>query len=213
MNMILLGAPGAGKGTQGALLAERLDVPKIATGDILRDAVRRGTELGREARKYMDAGELVPDSVIFGLVQEALESPAAEKGVILDGFPRTVAQAERLQAMLGDMGRDLDAIVEIAVPDETIVRRLSGRRSCPSCGRVYNVHSSGTGERCESCGDALVQRDDDREETVRRRLEVYHSTTAPLVDHYSGAGVPLHRVDGDRPVGEVQSDILARLES
>lgn len=212
MNMILLGAPGAGKGTQGALLAERLGIPKIATGDILRDAVRRGTKLGREAKKYMDAGELVPDSVIFGMVQEALESPAAEKGVILDGFPRTVAQAEKLQVMLGEMGRDLDAIVEISVPDETIVRRLSGRRSCPSCGRVYNVHTNGAGERCEACGEALVQRDDDREETVRRRLEVYHSTTAPLVDHYLGAGVPLHRVDGDRPVEEVQSDILARLE-
>jgi adenylate kinase len=213
MILILLGAPGAGKGTQGALLAERLGMPKIATGDILRDAVRRGTELGRKAREYMDAGELVPDEVILGLVRDALASEEAAAGAILDGFPRNVPQAEALQGMLKEMGAGIDAVVEIDVDDEEIVRRISGRRSCADCGRVFNVHSDPPAQDgvCGVCGGALVQRDDDREETVRRRLEVYRASTAPLVEFYRSEGARMVRVDGDRPIEGVQREIVERL--
>jgi adenylate kinase len=213
MILILLGAPGAGKGTQGALLAERLGMPKVATGDILRDAVRRGTELGRKAREFMDAGELVPDEVILGLVRDVLASEEAAAGAILDGFPRNVAQAEALQGMLKEMEAGIDAVVEIDVDDEEIVRRISGRRSCADCGRVFNVHSDPPAQDgvCDVCGGALVQREDDREETVRRRLEVYRASTAPLVDFYRGEGARMVRVDGDRPIEEVQREIVERL--
>jgi adenylate kinase len=213
MLLILLGAPGAGKGTQGALLAERLGIPKIATGDILRDAVRRGTELGRKAREYMDAGELVPDEVILGLVRDVLSSEEAAEGAILDGFPRTVPQAEALQGILAQSGRSIDAVVEIDVGDEVIVRRMSGRRSCAECGRVFNVHTEPPRREgvCDACGGTLVQRDDDREETVRRRLEVYRASTAPLVEFYRAAGARQVRVAGDRPIDAVQAEILERL--
>ncbi len=213
MDLILLGAPGAGKGTQGALLAERLGVPKIATGDILRDAVKRGTELGLEAKRYMDAGELVPDSVVFGLVRDALDAPAAAGGAIFDGFPRNAAQAETLDSILGEHARRVDAVVQIDVPDEAIVRRMSGRRSCPDCGRVYNVYTDPPKAEgvCDACGGALAQRTDDREETVRHRLEVYRTATAPLVAFYERTGRPVHTVDGDRPIEQVQAELLGRL--
>lgn len=208
MHLILLGAPGAGKGTQGALLAERLDIPKIATGDILREAVRAGSELGREARKYMDAGELVPDEVILGLVREALAAPAAARGAIFDGFPRTIPQAEGLEQILAGLGRRLDAVVFIEVDDEVIVRRMSGRRTDPQTGTVYHLeHNPPPPELAER----VVQREDDREETVRRRLAVYREMTAPLVQYYERAGVPIHRVDGDRPIEQVQQEILERV--
>lgn len=204
MDLILLGAPGAGKGTQGALLAERMGVPKIATGDMLRDALRQGTPLGQEAKRYMDAGELVPDSVVLGLVREALAQPGAAGGAIFDGYPRNVAQAASLGGLLDEIGRRIDAIVYIDVPDEVIVRRMSGRRTDPETGVVYHVEHNpapaGVAER-------LVQRADDREETVRHRLEVYRQNTAPLVAFYEGDGVPVHRVDGDRPIEEVQAEI------
>jgi adenylate kinase len=208
MLLILLGAPGAGKGTQGSRLAERLEIPKIATGDILRQAVREGTSLGTEARRYMDAGELVPDEVILGLVQEALASEEANGGAIFDGFPRTVAQAEALEEILADQGRALDAVVALDVPAEAIVERMAGRRTDPETGQVYHVRFQppppAIAERC-------VQRPDDREETVRHRLEVSEATTRPLLDHYERLGVPVHHVDGDRPVDEVQRDILSLL--
>lgn len=208
MHLILLGAPGAGKGTQGALLAERLGIPKIATGDILREAVRAGSELGREARKYMDAGELVPDEVILGLVREALAAPAAARGAIFDGFPRTIPQAEGLEQILAGLGRRLDAVVFIEVDDEVIVRRMSGRRTDPQTGTVYHLeHNPPPPELAER----VVQREDDREETVRRRLAVYREMTAPLVQYYERAGVPIHRVDGDRPIEQVQQEILERV--
>jgi adenylate kinase len=208
MHLILLGAPGAGKGTQGALLSQRLGIPKIATGDILRDAVRQGSELGREAKRYMDAGELVPDEVILGLVRDALTSPEASKGAIFDGFPRTIPQAEGVDAILAELGRSLDGVVVIEVADEAIVERMSGRRTDPETGTVYHVKHNPPPSGIE---DRVVQREDDREETVRRRLAVYREMTAPLVDFYERAGLPIHRIDGSRPIDEVQEELLERV--
>jgi adenylate kinase len=209
MDLILLGAPGAGKGTQGALLAEHLGIPKIATGDILRDAVRQGTELGRDAKRYMDAGELVPDPVILGLARDALRSPDAASGAIFDGFPRTLPQAQALDEIFDDLGRQLDAVVMIEVPDDAIVERMSGRRMDPETGAVYHLtHNPPPAE----LADRLVQRPDDEEDTVRHRLNVYREMTEPLIAFYEAAGVAIHRVDGVRPIEQVQSDILARLD-
>src|SRR5690606_35198538 len=187
MLLILLCAPGAGKGTQGSLLAEKLGVPKIATGDILREAVRAGTPLGEEARRYMDAGELVPDGVILGLVRDALADPSAEQGAIFDGFPRNVAQAESLAGILPEPGRSVDAVVALEVEPEAIVKRMSGRRTDPETGEVYHIeHNPPPPE----IADRVVQRPDDREETIRHRLEVYEESTRPLIDYYERAGVP-----------------------
>lgn len=208
MDVILLGAPGAGKGTQGVLLAEKLGVPKIATGDMLRDAVRAGTELGRRAKAIMDRGELVPDDVILGMVRERLARPDAAGGAVFDGYPRNAAQAAQLDRLLAEVGRRIDAVVYLEVPDEAIVRRMSGRRTDPETGTVYHVeHNPPPPEVAER----VVQREDDREETVRNRLEVYRRSTAPLVEHYRAAGVPVHTVDGDRPIEAVQGDILRLL--
>jgi len=204
MDLILLGAPGAGKGTQGALLAERMGVPKIATGDMLRDALRQGTPLGLEAKRFMDAGELVPDSVVLGLVREALAHPAAAGGAVFDGYPRNVAQAGSLNGLLRELGRRIDAIVYIDVPEEVIVRRMSGRRTDPETGVVYHVEHN---PPPAAVAERVVQREDDREETVRRRLTVYRETTAPLVAFYESDGVPIHRLDGDRPIEQVQAEI------
>jgi adenylate kinase len=208
VDLVLLGAPGAGKGTQGALLAERLGVPKIATGDMLREAVRRGTELGREARRYMDAGELVPDAVILGMVRERLAEEDAAGGAIFDGYPRNAAQAASLDGMLSELGRKIDAVVYIDVADEAIVRRMSGRRTDPETGTVYHVEHN---PPPAAVAERVVQREDDREATVRHRLEVYRASTAPLVEHYRGAGVPVHTVGGDRPIEAVQEEILGVL--
>jgi adenylate kinase len=208
MHLILLGAPGAGKGTQGSRLAERLGVPKIATGDILRAAVREGTDLGREARRFMDAGELVPDEVILGLVREALASEEARDGAIFDGFPRNVEQAGSLETILAESGRPLDAVVVLEAADEVIVERMSGRRTDPDTGAVYHLKHNPPPEEIR---DRLVQRPDDREETVRHRLEVYAAQTAPLIEHYEKSGVEVVRVDGTRPIDEVQSEILREL--
>lgn len=210
MHLILLGAPGAGKGTQGSRLAERLGVPKIATGDILRAAVRKGTELGRQAKGYMDAGELVPDAVILGLVREALASDTAREGAIFDGFPRNVSQAGSLEQILAETGRALDGVVVLDVPDDAIVERLSGRRTDPETGTVYHLTHN---PPPAGVGDRVVQRPDDREETVRHRLSVYAEQTEPLIAHYEAAGVPVHRVDGTRPIDEVQSSLVGLLEN
>jgi adenylate kinase len=210
MHLILLGAPGAGKGTQGSLLSERLGVPKIATGDILRDAVRQGSELGRDAKRYMDAGELVPDEVILGLVREAIRSEEARGGAIFDGFPRNVPQAESLREILREEGRELDAVVALEVEADDIVRRMGGRRTDPETGRVYHLeHNPPPAE----IAGRLVQRPDDREETVRHRLSVYEASTAPLVAYYESVGVPVHRVDGAAAIERVQEEILSRLGS
>jgi adenylate kinase len=208
MDLILLGAPGAGKGTQGVLLGQKLGVPKIATGDMLREAVRAGTPLGLKAKTLMDAGQLVPDEVVLGLVRERLSQGDAAGGAIFDGYPRNVAQAESLDALLGELGRRIDAVAYLEVDDEAIVRRMSGRRTDPETGTVYHVeHNPPPAEIASRC----TQREDDREETVRHRLEVYRQNTAPLVEHYRAAGVPVHTVDGDRAIEAVQADLLARL--
>jgi len=211
MNVILFGPPGAGKGTQGELLADRFDLKRLSTGDLLREARRAGTELGRRAQQYMDAGELVPDAVILGIVREVMEAEAQRNGFIFDGFPRTEAQAAALADMLREMGTSLNAVVVLDIEDETLVRRLAGRLSCPGCGAVYNRYSEPprVAGICDLCGAELVQRADDREETVRRRLEVYREQTAPVLDWYERNGAPMEHLDGDRPVRAIQTDLVA----
>lgn len=209
MHLILLGAPGAGKGTQGALLSKRLGVPKIATGDILREAVRNGTDLGRQAKGYMDAGKLVPDAVIFGLVGDALRAPAAARGAVFDGFPRTMPQAEAVDRILADLDSRVSAVVMIQVAADEIVERMSGRRTDPETGAVY--HLTHNPPPADVAG-RVVQRPDDEESTVRHRLSVYRETTEPLVAHYEGAGVPIHRIDGSREIEQVHHQILSALD-
>lgn len=208
MNLVLFGPPGAGKGTQGTVLAEKRGLVKISTGDILRDAVRAGTTLGLEAKKFMDAGELVPDSVILGLVREAIQD--AGSGFIMDGFPRTIAQAEGVDKMLAELDKSIDAVIILDVPDEVLVKRLSGRRSCPNCGAVYNVHfdQPKEDEKCDRCNSELVQRADDRQDTVVRRLDVYKQQTSPIIEYYQQRGADVHTIDGDRDIDDVQRDIL-----
>ena len=208
MNLVLFGPPGAGKGTQGTVLAEKRGLMKISTGDILRDAVRAGTTLGLEAKKFMDAGELVPDSVILGLVREAIQD--AGSGFIMDGFPRTIRQAEGVDRMLQEMQKSIDAVIVLDVPEEALVRRLSGRRSCPNCGAVYNVYSEQPRQedKCDRCASELVQRADDRRDTVVRRLEVYQQQTSPIIEYYQSRGADVHFINGDREIDDVQRDIL-----
>jgi adenylate kinase len=207
LNLILLGPPGAGKGTQAERLQASLPLEYVATGDILRQAVADGTDLGRQAKEYMDRGELVPDDVIIGVILERM-GEGDGNGVLLDGFPRTVAQAEALDAALSDRGRDLSAVLLIDVPEEDLVRRISGRRICDD-GHVYHVDHNPPKEEgvCDVDGKPLVQRDDDREETVRRRLEVYRDQTAPLADYYDERGL-LHRFDGTRTPDQVQESLM-----
>ncbi len=214
MNLMLLGAPGAGKGTQSAKLIERYGLVHIATGDILRAAVAAGTPLGIAAKGYMDRGELVPDMVVIGLVKARLAEPDAAKGFILDGFPRTVAQAEALERALDELGLKLDAVISIDVDKRVLVDRLTARRTCRQCGAIFNVLAqpevaSGV---CPSCGGELYQRDDDTVETVTNRLNVYESSTAPLVAYYERKGI-LHHVGGDRPVEAVFEAIRAIVEA
>jgi len=209
MRLILLGPPGAGKGTQAGLLKERYGIPQISTGDILRQAVAEGTHLGVQATSYMERGVLVPDEVIIGIVRERLKKPDCEKGYILDGFPRTVGQAQALEAM----DEPLDHALSLEVREEELVRRLTGRRICEACGALFHIdfrppRHSGT---CDQCRGRLSQRDDDQEETVRRRLEVYRAETAPLVDHYARIGI-LRRVEGQGTVQEVFRRIQELLE-
>ncbi len=208
MNVVLLGPPGAGKGTQAERVAKSCGFPHISTGDMLRDAVAKGTELGKLAKGYMEKGELVPDEVIIGIVKERLLEPDAEKGFILDGFPRTLEQAIALENELSALGRKIDFAVNIEVSDEEVVRRISGRRICRSCGRPYHVEFNPPKADgiCDVCGGELYRRADDEPEAVRRRLEVYHAQTAPLVDFYGQRGL-LVGVDGARPVEEVSSEI------
>jgi adenylate kinase len=186
MRLLFLGPPGAGKGTQARELAAELGVPQVATGDMLRDALARKTPLGLEAKRYMDAGALVPDEVVIGLIAERLREPDAERGFILDGFPRTIPQAEGLDRLLKDLGQGLDRVVYFDVSERELLRRLTGRRSCPRCQATFHLVSAPprVEGRCDRCGSELVQREDDREATVRKRLEVYARQTAPLLDYY-----------------------------
>lgn len=208
MNIVLLGAPGAGKGTQAEKLIDAYGIPQISTGDILRAAVAAGTELGVAAKRYMDAGELVPDEVVIGLVKNRLAEPDTAPGFILDGFPRTTAQAEALDSQLDAIGKNIDAAIAITVDPEVIVGRLTSRRVCRSCGAITNASA---GDTCPKCGGELYQRDDDNEATVRNRLEVYARSTAPLIDYYGAKGL-LHEIDGDRPVDDVFAEVTAALE-
>lgn len=193
MILVLLGPPGAGKGTQGERLAEQLGIPKIATGDVLRAAVREGTPLGIAAKAAMDRGDLVPDDVILGIMKDALRSPEAAKGAILDGVVRTVPQAEGLNRVLGELGRPLDGVLLFDVPDEELVRRLSGRTVCENCQTPYTGREPG--DRCDKCGGRLVRRKDDEPEAVRNRLRNYHVQTAPLIEWYRSDGARLLTID------------------
>ncbi|MGH7408061.1 MAG: adenylate kinase [Candidatus Methylomirabilales bacterium] len=197
MRVILLGPPGAGKGTQAQRLTQKLGIPQVSTGDILRAAVAAGTGLGREAKATMDQGALVPDSVVIGIIRERLAAPDCARGYILDGFPRTAAQAEALGEMLQALGTPLTAVLSLTVDPEELVRRLGGRRTCGSCGAAYHLETAPPRRvgLCDRCGGGLLQRDDDREETIRKRLAVYREQTAPLVAYYRGLGL-LREVDG-----------------
>ena len=217
MRLILLGPPGAGKGTQAAFIRDRLHIPQISTGDMLRAAVKAGSALGMAAKKVMDAGQLVSDDIIIGLVRERLTAPDCATGYLFDGFPRTIAQADALRSA----GVAIDVVLEIAVPDADIVQRMSGRRVHPASGRTYHVvnHPPQRAGFDDETGEPLVQRDDDREEIVRKRLEVYHTQTRPLVDYYSQwaaagtAGAPRYRaISGVGSVDEIQDRVLEALK-
>jgi adenylate kinase len=212
-NVVLLGAPGAGKGTQAKMLSAELDVPHISTGDILREAVANDTELGREAKGYMDAGELVPDELVIAIARERLAQPDCEDGFVLDGFPRTVEQAEALGEMLADLGRDPLTVVNLTVDEDEIIRRLSGRRLCQGdCGGIYHVDQEGveSGAECPdpACDAELYQRSDDQPEAIRERLEVYKAQTQPLIDYYDERGV-LVNVSGEGDPDEIAERVLA----
>jgi adenylate kinase len=212
LNLILLGPPGAGKGTQAERITEDFNLPYIATGNILRAAVAEGTELGLKAKGFMDAGALVPDDVIIGVILDRLQEGDARDGFLLDGFPRTVPQAEALGAELKTLGRELTAVLLIDVSDDEVVRRLSGRRVSAKTGRVYHVEFDPPKREgvCDVDGSRLIQRDDDKPETIRNRLSVYHESTEPLVGYYTEAGV-LRRFDGERPPAEVHDHIRAQI--
>jgi adenylate kinase len=214
LNLILLGPPGAGKGTQAEGITQHFKLPYFATGNMLRDAVARDTELGRKAKEYMDRGDLVPDDIIVGLALEAIESPEAADGFLLDGFPRTVAQADALAEALQDEGRSLTGVLYIDVPDEDLVRRLAGRRTCAEAGHPYHLETNPPKRErvCDIDGSPLVQRDDDNEETVRNRLAVFHSQTAPLIDYYDERGL-LRRFDGTLSPSEVHDHIRAAVST
>ncbi len=209
LNLILLGPPGSGKGTQARVLAERYRVPHVSTGDMLRDEVRRGTTLGLQAKEIIDHGELVPDHVVAGIILRRLDQEDSTRGVILDGYPRNVEQAKVLDGILAELGRTLERVVLILVPDAEIVRRLGGRRSCAACGRIYNLQLSPPSSvgTCDDCGCALELRDDDSEPVVRERLRQYHENTAPLVEFYRARGL-LVEVDGAQQMGTVSEAIV-----
>jgi adenylate kinase len=211
-NLVLLGPPGAGKGTQAERLIEDFDLPYYATGNILREAVENGTELGKQAKEFMDAGKLVPDDLICAVIAERLDSGQADDGFLLDGFPRTIGQAEMLEGALDKRGRQLTAALLIDAPDDEVVRRLSGRRTCVKNGHVYHVEFDPPKHEgvCDQDGSRLVQRDDDKPETIQKRLDVYHDQTEPLIQWYEQRG-KLRRFDGTRTPEEVHSRIRATL--
>lgn len=213
MRAVLVGPPGAGKGTQAQILAAELSIPKVSTGDIFRANVSGGTELGKKAKEYMDRGDLVPDEVTNAMVKDRLAQDDATGGFLLDGFPRNVPQAETLKGMLRDLDTRLDVVLELRVDENEVVRRLSGRRSCPQCGRVYHVEYDApkVDGRCDDDGAELYQRDDDREETIRHRLKVYREQTAPLVEYYEKEGL-LATIAATGPVAEVTGRAMAAIE-
>ncbi len=209
MKIIMLGAPGAGKGTQAKMIAEKCGIPHISTGDIFRANIKNGTELGAKAKEYMDKGLLVPDELVCDLVVDRIQQADCEKGYILDGFPRTIPQAEALEAALNAIEQKLDYAIDIDVPDENIINRMSGRRACVGCGATYHVLFNPTKVegKCDVCGESLILRDDDKPETVKKRLDVYHTQTQPLIDFYTERKV-LVEVDGTQSMDKVFEDIM-----
>lgn len=212
MKIIMLGAPGAGKGTQAKKIADKYQIPHISTGDIFRANIKEGTELGLKAKQFMDQGLLVPDEVTIGMLLDRIHQDDCEKGYVLDGFPRTIPQAESLTKALKEMGESIDYAIDVDVPDENIVNRMSGRRACLKCGATYHVAFAPPKQEgvCDVCGSELVLRDDDKPETVQKRLSVYHEQTQPLIDYYKKAGV-LHSVDGTQQMEAVFAGITAIL--
>ncbi len=212
MKLLLMGPPGAGKGTQAEVLTQKLSIPHISTGDMFRKAIKDGTELGRKAKEYIDAGKLVPDEVTVGIVRERLAEPDCERGFLLDGFPRTVNQAEALDEILNELGIKLDAVINIEVPRGKLLDRLTGRRICKSCGATYHVTFNPPKEanQCDVCGGELYQRSDDTVETVANRLDVYAKQTAPLIEYYQKQGL-LENINGDQEIKAVLKEIGERL--
>jgi adenylate kinase len=212
MRIVLLGAPGAGKGTQAKKLVEKYGTPQVSTGDLLRAAVASGTALGKEAKSFMDKGELVPDRVVLGMVEERLKQDDCKKGYILDGFPRNTSQAEALDKMLAALKMSLDAALSVDVPFEDLMKRLTGRRTCKACGQMYNIYSSASKKEgvCDKCGGALFQRDDDKEETIKKRLEVYTASTAPLIDYYNKKGI-VKSVAGTGSIDDIFKQVCSKL--
>ncbi len=212
MDLILLGPPGAGKGTQAKMLVEKYGIPQISTGDILRAAVKNQTAMGVEAKKYMDAGKLVPDEVVIGIVDDRLKEDDCKKGYILDGFPRTVPQAEELDKILAKGGRKIEHAVSIEVPDDELMARLTGRRSC-KCGQMFHVkfNPPKDGNKCDVCGGELYQREDDKEDVIRNRLDVYNKQTQPLIDYYTGKNL-LRPILGEGEIKEILAKVCAVLD-
>lgn len=212
MKIIMLGAPGAGKGTQAQMIADKYEIPHISTGDIFRENVKKGTALGMEAKKYMDQGLLVPDELTVKILLNRVAQADCKNGYVLDGFPRTIPQAEVLDKAITELGEKIDYAINVDVPDENIIRRMSGRRACLACGATYHIEHIPPKQEgiCDKCGKELVQRDDDKEETVKNRLDVYHKQTQPLIDFYTKQGV-LRTVDGTMDMKDVFSAITALL--
>ncbi len=212
MKIIMLGAPGAGKGTQAKMIAEKYLVPHISTGDIFRANIKEGTELGKQAKEYMDKGQLVPDSLTVNLLLDRVAKDDCKNGYVLDGFPRTIPQAEVLDEALSKLGENIDYAIDVDVPDENIINRMSGRRACVTCGATYHLkHIPPKKEGiCDKCGSELILRDDDKPETVKKRLDVYHEQTQPLIDYYTNKGI-LKTVDGTKDMLEVFGDIVSIL--
>ena len=212
MKMILLGAPGAGKGTQAKMIADKYQIPHISTGDIFRANIKNGTELGKEAKKYMDQGLLVPDELTVKILLDRVAQPDCANGYVLDGFPRTIPQAEVLDKALTELNDKIDYAINVDVPDENIVKRMSGRRACVACGATYHIEHIPPKKEgvCDKCGEPLILRDDDKPETVLNRLKVYHDQTQPLIDFYTGKGV-LKSVDGTVDMQDVFASIVAIL--
>ena len=212
MKIIMLGAPGAGKGTQAKMIAEKYSLPHISTGDIFRANIKNGTELGMEAKSYMDKGQLVPDELTVKILLDRVAKDDCKNGYVLDGFPRTIPQAKVLEDALNKTGEKIDYAINVDVPDENIIKRMSGRRACVNCGATYHIVNVPPKKEgiCDICGAALIQRDDDKPETVKNRLKVYHEQTQPLIDYYEKAGV-LKTVDGTKDRDEVFADITAIL--
>lgn len=209
MKIIMLGAPGAGKGTQAKKIAEKYQIPHISTGDIFRANIKNGTELGKKAKTYMDQGLLVPDELVVDLVVDRVQQEDCANGYVLDGFPRTIPQAEALDKALAEKGQKMDYAINVEVPDENIINRMSGRRACVGCGATYHVVYAPTKTEnvCDNCGGELILRDDDKPETVKKRLDVYHEQTQPLIEYYTNSGI-LKEVDGTIDIGDVFAEIV-----